>query len=97
MHHLNMGCQLTVNPNKLQICDGREDDDEENETYWGVRNNDNLKLTDSEVSASHTCRILVLRGIRLGFTTAPGLSPSSATLPGRSVGQNRWKERKTMC
>ena len=33
MHHLDMGYQLRVNTNRVQVCDGRADDDEENETY----------------------------------------------------------------
>ena len=88
-----MGYQLRVNTNRVQVCDGRVDDDEENETYWGVRN----KSTDLQASISHDCRILVLRGIRLGFYHAPDLSSSSATLPSGSIGRNRWTERKTMC
>ena len=56
-----------MNTNRAQVCDGRAYCDEEKETYWGVRNNDNLKSTDLEASVSHGCCILVLRGIRLGF------------------------------
>ena len=67
MHRLNMGYQLGVNPNRVQVCDGRADDDEEDETYWGVRNNENPKSADLEAPVSHDCRKLVLRGIRLGF------------------------------
>ena len=42
MHHLSTGYQLRVNTNRVQVCDGRAHDGDENETYWGVRNNDNL-------------------------------------------------------
>ena len=67
MYRLNMGYQLGVNPSRVQVCDGRGDDDEENETYWGVRNNENTKSTDLEASFFHACRISVLRSIRLRF------------------------------
>ena len=87
MHRLDMGCQLRVNTIRAQVCDGRTHDDEENKTYWGVRNNDNL---NQQTQRHHSLMPVAYRcfmGSDSGFMTAPGSSRSSATP--RQVGKEK--------